>query len=202
MNGISCDTTMKDVTLRLLDYLKKHGEDSVNHTSLSLKVSKNKLGITYKELENYLLKKESKNSHRYKINPDKMEILNGFWLGPDFEEIINELKLFLENPQEKITDKEIKVIDIFVNCVQARQEQCSHALSSPLSDKVLKEFAQDEYEKCSKILGLVISLLQKIDSGLAHRYSFSLVTRLGINEGSIDKKWNDFKKIFTDYYSN
>jgi len=201
MSGISCDTTMKDLTLRLLDYLKTHGEDSVNHTRLSLRVNKNELIDTFKEADEYFVKKVKNSRVMHEINPKKLEFLNLLSLGPNFDEIIKELKLFLENSQEKITDKELKVIDIFINCVQAHQAQCSYALSSPLSDKVLKEFALDEYEKCFKIIGLVISLLQKIDSGLAHRYSLSLVVRLGINEGSIDKKWNDFKKIFTDQSS-
>ena len=202
MNGISCDTTMKDVTLRLLDYLKEHGEDSVNHTRSSLQVNKNKLGITYKELENYLLKKESKNSHRYKINPDKMEILNGFWLGPDYDEIINVLNLYLEDPQkQKITLKNLEVIDDFIICLLEHQKVSSHALSSPLTDTVMKKFAQKEYDKYSKIFSLVFSLLQKIDSNLALMYSFFLVTRLVRNQGSIDEKWNEFKKIFTDQSS-
>ncbi len=192
---------MKDLTLRLLDYLKTHGEHSVTDTRSSLRVNKNKLIETYRESEEYFVKKKENSRVIHEINPEKLEFLNLLSSGPKFDEIINELKLFLENSEEKITDKELKVIDIFVSCVQARQEQCSHALSSPIPDKVVKEFAQDEYDKCSKILGLIISLLQKIDSGLAHRYSLALLSRSVILQGSIDEKWNDFKKIFTDQFS-
>lgn len=192
---------MKDLRLRVLDHLK-HGEDSVNNTCSALGGNRNKLIDVLKELKEYIVVRNEKNNrHMHKLNPDKLEFLNLLWSGSDFDKIINELKLFLENPQEKITHKDLDVIDIFISCLQARQEQCSHVLSSPISDKVVKEFAQDEYEKCSKISGLIISLLQKIDSGLAHRYSLALLSRSVILQGSIDEKWKNFKKIFSNQSS-
>jgi len=148
---------------------------------------------------------ERKNKGKKFFLSSKGKIFFKYWKsGPEPDEMIEKLKKALKKSKldKKISNEERNHAQIFIQDILEHQSAISFILNSDTFDRLVKKLADNELKKYSKIVELILALMQKMDPDAAHGFQTLFVAEKMQDEKRIHKSWNSFKKSFIDYYSN